>query len=1175
MNHRTVHVLLIILTTIALVTPLWAGGSSLRFFGNGTGDIDRVKIQISPQVPADVGASDFTIEFWMKANPGDNNAGNCVAGSDGWMNGNILFDRDVLGNGDFGEYGISLFNDGIAFGVNNGTSGDGICGTSNVADGFWHHIAVTRRFSDGRLELFVDGVRQASLDGPDGDLSYNDSHSNPDPNDPFLVIGAQKRDDPGSLAYNGWIDEIRISTNLRYDNTNEFTRPSANFTNDGNTAALYHFDEGSGNIINDSSGAGTSDGVRNFGGSPAGPIWSPDKAPLGPLDQSPSTDFFQPLVNSGLSNPVAITTPPDGTSRLFITEQPGTISFWNGSSLIDFMDIQNIVNFGGEQGLLSTAFHPDYANNGYFYVYFTNDNGDNEVDRFSVMSGDPNKGDPSSRVTILTIPHPGFSNHNGGQLQFGPDGYLYIGTGDGGGGGDPDENGQDINVLLGKMLRIDIGDGTPPYTNPPDNPYVGVPGLDEIWAIGMRNPWRYGFDRLTGDQIIADVGQDSWEEIDFQAVGTPGGVNWGWNDREGKHCYDPPSGCQTAGRTDPIMEYSHSLGCSVSGGYRYRGTAIPQIYGRYYFGDYCTGSVWQSTQAGDGSWSIGSSLSTSFNISGFGQDANGEMYIINLNGAVYKFTGTNSNLALTVTDNPDPVFQNTTLTYTLTVTNNGPKTANSVVLVDELPATATFISTSNPNCAHNSGIVTCNFSSINNGAQIQFTIDVMPTTLGPINNYTIVSANENDPDSTNNSDTETTNVIALTGTELALVKSDSVDPVPLGGNLTYTIQVTNNGPEDATGVTVIDNLPPTVTFVSASAGCNEASGTVTCNIGNLNAGTNVSVQIDVTTTQAGTISNTASVTGNEIDPFPDNNSDTEDTVVTPPSADLALTKTDSADPVDIGVNFSYTIQVTNNGPEDATGVTVTDILPGTVTFVSASAGCTEASGTVTCVIGNLAASGNVSLQIDVTPTAAGTITNTANVTANENDPNSANNSDSEDTRIIDPNACTFCDEFNDSTLDPNWTYIKNSSFWSENGTSLLGSNTRKTTAVATVYAGCLICYAETTMRTSGGAGNRLWLLHHYVDKSNVVELLMKEENDRWILKHRVNGAVVAKQKYLMPIDPNTDYVVRITYDGTNYIASVNGTALSPPLTPGGPVTQGTAGLRVKGTTGTFDRIEIN
>jgi uncharacterized repeat protein (TIGR01451 family) len=1174
MHYRSVRLLFIILITLMTVTPLWAGGSSLRFFGNGTGDIDRVKIQISPQVPADIGASNFTIEFWMKSNPGDNNAGNCVPGSDGWMNGNIIFDRDVLGNGDFGEYGISLFNDGIAFGVNNGSAGDGVCGTTNVADGFWHHVAVTRRFSDGRLELFVDGVREASINGPDGDISYNDSHSNPDPNDPFLVIGAQKRDDPGSLSYNGWIDEIRISSNLRYNNTTQFTRPSANFTNDGNTAALYHFDEASGNVINDSSG--TSDGVRNFGGSPAGPIWSPDKAPLGPLDQSPVSDFFQPIITNGLSDPVAITTAGDGTNRLFITEQPGVISFWDGSTLTEFMDIQDIVKFGGEEGLLSVAFHPDYANNGYFYVYFTNDNGNNEVDRFSAMPGDADKGDPKSRVILLQIPHPGHANHNGGQIQFGPDGYLYIGTGDGGGSGDPDENGQNINAILGKILRIDVGDGTPPYKIPPDNPYAGsTPGLDEIWAIGVRNPWRFGFDRKTGDHIIADVGQNNWEEVDFQAFGTPGGVNWGWDDREGAHCFEPPTGCQTAGRTDPIMEYSHGLGCSVSGGYRYRGTAIPQIYGKYYFGDFCTGSVWQSTQGGNGNWNIGSPLSTSFNISGFGEDQNGEMYIINLNGAVYKFTGTDANLALTVTDNPDPVFVNTTLTYTLTVTNNGPKTANSVMLIDELPASVTFISSSNPDCVHNNGIVTCNLNNMNNGASTQFTIDVMPTAVGPINNYTIVSANENDPDSTNNSDTETTAVIPLTGTELALTKSDSVDPVPLGDNLTYTIQVTNNGPEDATGVTVTDVLPGSVTFVSASPGCSESAGTVTCDIGNLDASASVSLEIVVTTNTAGTISNTATVTGNESDPFPANNTDTEDTVVTPPPADLALTKSDSADPVDIGDNLTYTIQVTNNGPEDATGVTVTDTLPASVTFVSASPGCTEASGTVTCDIGNLAATASVSVQIDVTTTAAGTISNTATVAANEFDPDSANNSETEDTLVIDPNACMLCDEFDDSTLDPNWTYIKNSSLWSEDGVSLIGSNTRKTTAVASVFAGCLTCYAETTMRTAGGGGNRMWLLHHYVDKSNVVELLMKEENDKWVLKHRVNRAVVAKQKYLMPIDPNTDYVVRITYDGVNYIASVNGTALTPPLTPGGTVTQGTAGLRVKATTGTFGRIEIN
>ncbi len=1055
-SHRSICLLFVFAATLTAATQLWGGGTSLRFFGNGVNDIDRVKISIdNPPVPADVGATDFTIEFWMKAIAGENSAANCISGNDGWINGNIMFDRDVFGDGDFGDYGISLFGDGIAFGVHNGTSGDGICGTTNVADSQWHHIAVTRRFSDGLLRLYVDGVLEAEVDGPNGNISYRDDRPTSFPNDPFLVIGAEKHDaGPQFPSYSGWIDEVRISTNLRY--TSNFTRPSTTFSLDGNTVALYHFDEGSGNVINDSDG-GASNGVRNFGGSPAGPIWSPDKAPIGPL-----TLTFQSLITSGLTEPVALTDAGDGSGRLFITQQRGVISLWNGMTLSQFMDIQDVVqNTGNEEGLLSVAFHPDHESNGYFYVYYTNNNGDIEIARYNVMAGNPNQGDPNSGIVILTILHLGEFNHNGGQLQFGPDGYLYIGTGDGGGSGDPGENAQDINELLGKMLRIDICDGicnvTPPlYDMPPDNPYVGVDGRDEIWAIGLRNPWRHGFDRRTGDQIIADVGQNLWEEVDFQAAGSPGGVNWGWDDREGAHCYEPPVGCLTVGRTDPILEYSHSLGCSISGGYRYRGTAIPQIYGRYYYGDYCSGSVWDASQSGTGSWSSGSPLSTTYSISGFGEDQNGEMYIINLNGAVYRFTGTDSNLSLTVTDNPDPALVNTTLTYTLNVTNNGPSTANAVTVIDELPAGVTFISATHTGCTHNNGVVTCNLSNMNNGAIVQFDINVMPTAPGNISNTAIVSANENDSSASNNTDTETTQVDPLSGTDLVLTKTDSVDPVTLGNNLTYTIQITNNGPEDATGVTVTDTLPGSVTFVSASAGCSETAGVVTCNIGNLSADANASVEIDVTTTAAGTISNTASVTGNETDPIPGNNSGTEDTVV------------------------------------------------------------------------------------------------------------------------FDPNACLLCDEFDDSTLDLNWTYIKNSSFWSENGTALAGSNTKKSTAVATpVFAGCLTCYAETTMRTAGGIGNRLWLLHHYVDKKNVAELLMKEEQDKWVLKHRVNGTVVAKQKYLMTIDPNTDYTVRITYDGSTYTASLNGTALAPSLTPGGAVTPGTAALRVKATTGTFNRIEVN
>jgi uncharacterized repeat protein (TIGR01451 family) len=867
---------------------VWSAGFSLRFFGNGTGDIDRVKIPIdNPEVPADIGSSDFTVEFWMKANPGDNGAGSCVTGNDGWINGNIIFDRDIFGPGEFGDYGISLFSDGIAFGIysDSASAGDGICGNTNVANGQWHHIAVTRRFSDGRLQLYVDGVLDAeATTGPLGNISYQNNRPTTHANDPFFVIGAEKHDaGPSFPSYNGWIDEVRLSNNLRY--TTNFTRPSSAFASDANTMALYHFDEGSGNAINDSS-PGNSDGARNFGGSPAGPIWSPDKAPIGPL-----TLGFQSIITSGLTDPVAITHAPDNTGRIFITEQPGEISVWNGSTLSQFMDITGIVNNGcNEEGLLSIAFHPDYVNNGFFYVYYTDNSSNIQISRFSRLNA--NQGNPNSEFPILNIPHPGQCNHNGGQIVFGQDGYLYFGTGDGGGANDPNENGQNINTLLGKVLRIDV-DGGSPYAIPPDNPFVGVAGLDEIWAYGLRNPWRFGFDRRNRDLFIADVGQNDWEEVDLERYdstdSTPGGFNYGWNDMEGAHCFDPPSGCQMSGRVLPILEYGHSgARCSISGGYRYRGSTIPQIYGRYFYADYCTGEVWGASQNGSGNWSSGSVVQDfNFFISGFGEDQNGELYLLDHGGGdVYRFTGTDSNLSLTVTDTPDPVLVNQTLTYNVIVTNNGPANATGVSIVDELPAGVSFISASHPSCNHNSGIVTCNIGNVNNGANVPFTIVVMPTVPGTISNYAIAGANQNDGNATNNSDTESTVVMAPTGSDLGLSKTDGADPVFVGENITYTIQVTNNGPDNATGVTVTDNLPGSVTFVSASAGCNESSGTVTCTIGNLSASSNTSLQIVVTTTAAGSITNNASVDGNEVDQIPGNNSDSENTQVNDPTVCL-------------------------------------------------------------------------------------------------------------------------------------------------------------------------------------------------------------------------------------------------------------------------------------------------
>ena len=281
----------------------------------------------------------------------------------------------------------------------------------------------------------------------------------------------------------------------------------------------------------------------------------------------------RPVV-TGVANPVAITHAGDGSGRLFITLQGGQIIIYDGTQVLPtpFLDITSLVSAGGERGLLGTAFHPSYANNGMLFVNYTDINGDTVIARYTV-SVNPNLADPNSAFILLTITQP-FGNHNGGQLQFGPDGYLYIGMGDGGSGGDPLNNGQDIHTLLGAMLRLDVDHGMP-YAIPPGNPYVFSDGLDEIWAIGLRNPWRFSFDRETGDLYIGDVGQNLWEEIDYHAAGTPGGVNFGWRCREGTHDYSFFGDCLTAELTDPIAEYSRAEGRSVTGGFVYRGLAYP------------------------------------------------------------------------------------------------------------------------------------------------------------------------------------------------------------------------------------------------------------------------------------------------------------------------------------------------------------------------------------------------------------------------------------------------------------------------------------------------------------------------------------------------------------------------------------------------------------------------
>lgn len=334
---------------------------------------------------------------------------------------------------------------------------------------------------------------------------------------------------------------------------------------------------------------------------------------------------------TGFDNPVDIAHTDD--ARLFVVEKDGYIRIVNGDGTVvptPFLDIDaNVRSSGNEQGLLGLAFHPDYATNGYFYVNYIDNSGNTRVSRFSV-SANPNIANPNSEQLIYVVSQP-FSNHNGGDLNFGPDGYLYIGLGDGGSGGDPGNRSQNTNVALGKMLRIDVDSGTT-YAIPPDNPFVGdASTLDEIWAIGLRNPWRFSFDRVTGDMWIADVGQDELEEIDFQPASSAGGENYGWRCYEGFDAFNT-SGCPPASAmTDPVHAYTNNFnnGCSITGGYVYRGSQYPRLVGLYIYADYCSGKFWSIQRAGANSWTNQEIADfSSYEYSSFGEDQNGELYVV-------------------------------------------------------------------------------------------------------------------------------------------------------------------------------------------------------------------------------------------------------------------------------------------------------------------------------------------------------------------------------------------------------------------------------------------------------------------------------------------------------------------------------------------------------------------
>ncbi len=345
---------------------------------------------------------------------------------------------------------------------------------------------------------------------------------------------------------------------------------------------------------------------------------------------------------SGFDRPINIANPSDGTNRLFIVEQIGRVRIIEDGSLLDepFLDIRSKVSCCYERGLLSIAFSPNYRSNGHFYVNYTNKSGDTVISRFTVLSTDPNKADSSSEEIILTIDQPA-GNHNGGHMEFGPDGYLYIGMGDGGGSGDPDNNGQNKNTLLGKMLRIDPENaiGSNKYAIPSSNPFYNQEGVrGEIWAYGLRNPWRFSFDSKTGDLYIADVGQFKLEEVNFQSANSTGGQNYGWRIMEGTSCFNP-SNCNKEGITLPVIEYNHSQGCSITGGVVYRGHEYPQLDGIYFYADYCSGRFW-GLKRFDDHWQSTLLLTTQYQPTSFGRDKNGRVYFTDLaNNTVYEIVG--------------------------------------------------------------------------------------------------------------------------------------------------------------------------------------------------------------------------------------------------------------------------------------------------------------------------------------------------------------------------------------------------------------------------------------------------------------------------------------------------------------------------------------------------------
>ena len=628
--------------SLVLVAELaFPAGFSLFFEGGAGGASQAVRIPYGGSTSFFNFGGAFTIEFWVRA-PAGENTGVLSAGLDGWRTGNVIIDRDSGSPGDNPRFGVSLTEGRVSFGVASGAAGATITSTRRIDDGAWHHVAVTRDDQPpGTLRIFVDGALQASGAGPLGSILYTAPNPIPLPlSDPFLFLGGPKSGlTPNPrLAFRGWLDDVRISPIVRYG-SGGYTPSTLPAQSDPVTLALFGFDEGGGTSVVAFGGAAIEAlGAIRVAAPSANASWSTDT----PFALAAPALALQPLVG-GLSAPVEMV--PDGRGSLLIVEQTGRIRiFRNGLILAQpFLDLTAKVVFAGEQGLLGLALDPNYAQNGRIYVNYTRAapaDGATVIARYTRLAANPDLADPASEQILLTVPQP-FANHNGGKLAFGPDGFLYVGLGDGGSGNDPSNFAQNPASLLGKMLRIDVS-GSAGYAIPPTNPFAAAPGVrPEIWASGLRNPWRFSFDRLSGDLFIGDVGQGAREEVDFQPSTSGGGENYGWRVMEGTLCTGLGGGpaCNDPALTLPIAEYDHTLGCAVTGGFRYRGTRIDPLRSQYLYADFCSGRMWGAGRVGPG-WANQVLLESGKSVSAFGEEPSGELMVADYgSGTLFRLVG--------------------------------------------------------------------------------------------------------------------------------------------------------------------------------------------------------------------------------------------------------------------------------------------------------------------------------------------------------------------------------------------------------------------------------------------------------------------------------------------------------------------------------------------------------